>query len=162
MSSTRTMLGELNIRTTMENKKLGNISVMIDGTETIIQLPAEDIIDRTGQSLEQIINRLVVLENFNGLPDTYRETLQQVQNDIVTIIGYIQGLKGVTPVSSGGTGADNVADARSNLGVAPVESPSFTGVPTSVTPNVSSDNNEIATTSFVKNVFANGVTFVPR
>ena len=62
-------------------------------------------------------------------------------------------LSSVLPISNGGTGATTAAAALTALGAAPLNSPTFTGVPkVTTTPASSSSDTTIATTAFVKNV----------
>lgn len=53
-------------------------------------------------------------------------------------------------VVDGGTGASNAADARSNLGAAPLASPTFTGVPVAPTAAYGTSTTQLATTAFVQ------------
>lgn len=59
-------------------------------------------------------------------------------------------ISGVVPVVNGGTGATSAADARMILGVAPISSPEFTGIPKGPTPIISDNSTQLATTEFVQ------------
>jgi hypothetical protein len=75
--------------------------------------------------------------------------------------GYNQDEKApvnILPVADGGTGSDNAAGARSNLGAAPIVSPDFRGTPTAPTPSSSADNTQIATTAFVQAIAGNAAS----
>jgi hypothetical protein len=54
------------------------------------------------------------------------------------------------PVVNGGTGANNASGALSNLGGAPIASPTFTGDPQAPTPAIADNDTSVATTAFVK------------
>jgi hypothetical protein len=59
-------------------------------------------------------------------------------------------ISGILPVTNGGTGSTNAADARAALGAAPLNSPTFTGTPKVTTsPASNSNDTTIATTAFV-------------
>jgi hypothetical protein len=58
------------------------------------------------------------------------------------------------PVASGGTGAANPANALSNLGAAPIASPTFTGVPAGPSAVGTTNTTQLATTAFARAMLA--------
>lgn len=58
-------------------------------------------------------------------------------------------VSGVVAIANGGTGATSTANALTNLGAAPLASPSFAGTPTAPTASVGTNTQQIATTAFV-------------
>ena len=57
---------------------------------------------------------------------------------------------GTVAIANGGTNATTAAAALTNLGAAPLSSPIFTEIPQAPTAVVGTNNNQIATTAFVK------------
>jgi len=55
----------------------------------------------------------------------------------------------VQSVALGGTGGTTAAQARTNLGAAPVASPTFTGIPAAPTASAGTNTTQLATTAFV-------------
>jgi hypothetical protein len=80
-------------------------------------------------------------------------TAAYVNNQIAS--GTATNVSGVVAVANGGTGATTAAGALTNLGAAPIDSPTFTGTPTlptgtiGVTQTVGDNTTALATTAFV-------------
>lgn len=64
-------------------------------------------------------------------------------------------LAGTLNIANGGTGATTAATALSNLGGAPLASPTFTGTPAAPTAATGTSTTQLATTAFVSNEIAN-------
>jgi hypothetical protein len=60
-------------------------------------------------------------------------------------------LSGTVAIANGGTGSTTATGALSNLGAAPIASPTFTGTPTAPTASVGTNTTQVATTAFVTN-----------
>ncbi len=60
-------------------------------------------------------------------------------------------LSGTLAIANGGTGSTTATGALSNLGAAPIASPTFTGTPTAPTASVGTNTTQVATTAFVTN-----------
>ena len=58
-------------------------------------------------------------------------------------------LLGVVPMANGGTGATTAAGALTNLGAAPIASPTFSGIPAAPTATAGTNTTQLATTAFV-------------
>ena len=118
----------------------------------------------------QIAEELEAVINEGGLtPDV--GTLTQLRDAIEAMIAaaggfdtvsgdarYLRRSRNLGDVNSSGT-------ARSNIGAAPIASPSFTGNPRAPTPAVGDDDTSIATTAFVDNAIADipgGLTLATR
>jgi uncharacterized protein (TIGR02145 family) len=56
---------------------------------------------------------------------------------------------GTLPITNGGTGATTASDALTNLGAAPIASPTFTGDPRAPTATTGTNTTQLATTAFV-------------
>jgi uncharacterized protein (TIGR02145 family) len=56
---------------------------------------------------------------------------------------------GTLPIAIGGTGATTASDALTNLGAAPIASPTFTGDPRAPTATTGTNTTQLATTAFV-------------
>lgn len=67
----------------------------------------------------------------------------------------------VVPVTGGGTGSGTAAGALSNLGGAPLASPTFTGVPAAPTAAAATATTQLATTAFVSTAIANVINSAP-
>ena len=65
--------------------------------------------------------------------------------------GTAANVSGVVAIANGGTAATTAAVALTNLGAAPIDSPTFTGVPLAPTPINTTNTTQIATTAFVTN-----------
>lgn len=76
------------------------------------------------------------------------------QNGANSDITSLTGLSTPLSVSQGGTGAQTAGQALTNLGAAPILSPTFTGVPSAPTATVGTDTTQLATTEFVNDTFA--------
>ena len=63
-------------------------------------------------------------------------------------------LSGTVAVANGGTGATTATGALTNLGAAPLASPTFTGTPAAPTATAGSNTTQIATTEFVTGAVA--------
>lgn len=74
------------------------------------------------------------------------------------ITGTSANVTGVVAVANGGTGANNAADARSKLGAAAIDSPTFIGSVRAPTLSINENSTRIATTGFVQNLIADKVT----
>lgn len=68
------------------------------------------------------------------------------------ITGTAAGLSTALLVSSGGTGGTTSAAARTNLGVPPIASPTFTGTPAAPTPTPGNSSTQLATTQFISDL----------
>lgn len=75
----------------------------------------------------------------------------------ITNANVASSLSSILSVANGGTGATTVAAARTNLGAAPIDSPTFTGVAKTTAPASNSNDTTIATTAFVRSVTASGI-----
>ncbi len=64
-------------------------------------------------------------------------------------INLATGVTSILPIVNGGTGATTAANALTNLGAAPISSPSFIGTPTAPTAAANTNNTQLATTAFV-------------
>ena len=64
--------------------------------------------------------------------------------------GTAANVTGTVAIANGGTGATVAATALSNLGGAPLASPTFTGVPAAPTASAGTNTTQIATTAFVQ------------
>ncbi|MDR5772069.1 MULTISPECIES: hypothetical protein [unclassified Caballeronia] len=64
------------------------------------------------------------------------------------------GVSGTLAIANGGTGATSAATALSNLGAAPLASPTFTGTPAAPTPGVVANSTTLATTAWVRLLLA--------
>lgn len=81
-------------------------------------------------------------------------TLSAIQaSDVPTLnqntTGNAANVTGTVAIANGGTGATVAATALSNLGGAPLASPSFTGTPVAPTATAGTNNTQLATTAFV-------------
>lgn len=81
-------------------------------------------------------------------------TLSAIQaGDVPTLnqntTGNAANVTGTVAIANGGTGATVAATALSNLGGAPLASPSFTGTPVAPTATAGTNNTQLATTAFV-------------
>ena len=65
--------------------------------------------------------------------------------------GTAANVSGVVAIANGGTAATTAAEALTNLGAAPIDSPTFTGVPLAPTATAGTNTTQIATTAFVTN-----------
>ena len=65
--------------------------------------------------------------------------------------GTAANVSGVVAIANGGTAATTAAEALTNLGAAPIDSPTFTGVPLAPTATAGISTTQIATTAFVTN-----------
>jgi hypothetical protein len=65
--------------------------------------------------------------------------------------GTAANVSGVVAIANGGTAATTAAEALTNLGAAPIDSPTFTGVPLAPTAAPGTNTTQIATTAFVTN-----------
>jgi hypothetical protein len=65
-------------------------------------------------------------------------------------------LGGTLSLANGGTGATTASGALTNLGAAPIDSPSFTGTPTAPTATAGTNTTQVATTAFVTAAIAAG------
>ena len=63
--------------------------------------------------------------------------------------GTAANVTGTVAVANGGTGATVAATALSNLGGAPINSPTFTGTPAAPTASAGTNTTQVATTAFV-------------
>lgn len=78
----------------------------------------------------------------------------QINQNFADLVGFLNGLdiaQVPVPVAQGGTGATTAASALTNLGAAPLASPTFTGTPDAPTPPTADDSTRIATTAYVQN-----------
>jgi hypothetical protein len=73
----------------------------------------------------------------------------------VTDITSITGLTTPLSIAQGGTGASTAGGALSNLGGAPLASPTFTGAPAAPTPAVGTNTTQLATAAMVQAEIAN-------
>ena len=69
----------------------------------------------------------------------------------LTAAGTATNVSGVVAIANGGTGASTAVAALTNLGAAPINSPTFTGTPTAPTATPGTNTTQIATTAFVTN-----------
>jgi hypothetical protein len=69
----------------------------------------------------------------------------------LTAAGTATNVSGVVAIANGGTGASTAVAALTNLGAAPINSPTFTGVPTAPTATPGTNTTQLATTAFVTN-----------
>jgi hypothetical protein len=72
--------------------------------------------------------------------------------------GTAANVSGVVAIANGGTAATTAAEALTNLGAAPIDSPTFTGVPLAPTPINTTNTTQIATTAFIQDLLLNAPT----
>ncbi len=73
----------------------------------------------------------------------------------LTAAGTAANVSGVVAIANGGTAATTAAVALTNLGAAPIDSPTFTGVPLAPTPINTTNTTQIATTAFIQDLLLN-------
>ncbi len=73
----------------------------------------------------------------------------------LTTAGTATNVSGVVAIANGGTGATTAVDALTNLGGAPIASPTLTGVPLAPTPINTTNTTQIATTAFIQDLLLN-------
>ena len=73
----------------------------------------------------------------------------------LTAAGTATNVSGVVAIANGGTGASTAVAALTNLGAAPINSPTFTGVPLAPTPINTTNTTQIATTAFIQDLLLN-------
>ena len=88
----------------------------------------------------------------NGLSTEFLKADGSVDNaTYLTATGTAANVSGVVAIANGGTAATTAAEALTNLGAAPIDSPTFTGVPLAPTATAGISTTQIATTAFVTN-----------
>jgi hypothetical protein len=81
---------------------------------------------------------------------TYPNNHNSVNGQILTTNGSgVASWTNTIAIANGGTGATTSAAALTNLGAAPLVSPTFTGTPTATTASTGTNNTQVATTAFV-------------
>jgi hypothetical protein len=94
---------------------------------------------------------ITIAANSNTLTGT--TLASNVTGSSLTSVGTItSGVWSATTIdiAKGGTGATTAAAALTNLGAAPLASPTFTGTPSAPTPATSDNSTNLATTAYVK------------
>ena len=100
----------------MANKKISSLTSLGAAPATDDIIPITDISDTTG-SPQGTTKKVTVANLLANAPDNSTDvTLAAVTNNYLTLSGQ-EITAGIVPVSLGGTGASNLADARANLGV---------------------------------------------
>jgi hypothetical protein len=86
--------------------------------------------------------------SYNGVWQTYKG------NVTGNITGTAANVTGTVAVANGGTGAATATGALTNLGAAPIVSPTFTGTPSAPTATAGTNTTQVATTEFVTGAIA--------
>ena len=95
----------------------------------------------------------------NGLSTEFLKADGSVDNaTYLTATGTAANVSGVVAIANGGTAATTAAEALINLGAAPIDSPTFTGVPLAPTPINTTNTTQIATTAFIQDLLLNAPT----
>ena len=95
----------------------------------------------------------------NGLSTEFLKADGSVDNaTYLTATGTAANVSGVVAIANGGTAATTAAEALTNLGAAPIDSPTFTGVPLAPTPINTTNTTQIATTAFIQDLLLNAPT----
>jgi hypothetical protein len=71
-----------------------------------------------------------------------------------SITGNAANVTGTVAIANGGTGATTATGALTNLGAAPIASPTFTGTPAAPTATAGTNTTQVATTAFVTNALS--------
>ena len=72
--------------------------------------------------------------------------------------GTAANVSGVVAIANGGTAATTAAEALTNLGAAPINSPNLSGTPTAPTATPGTNTTQIATTAFIQDLLLNAPT----
>jgi len=96
--------------------------------------------------------------NFTGNPTAPTPPSSDSSQTLATTAFVQTAFNNMLPISiaHGGTGASTPPQALLNLGAAPINNPSFTGVPFAPNPNPGTANQQIATTAFVMAAVGSG------
>lgn len=103
------------------------------------------------QVRQELLDAISALEaalegDINGL-DTRTSALELRATNLETRMTVEENA--TQPVNRGGTGATTASGALTNLGAAPIASPTFTGVPSAPTAAAGTNTTQLATTAFV-------------
>ena len=95
----------------------------------------------------------------NGLSTEFLKADGSVDNaTYLTATGTAANVSGVVAIANGGTAATTAAEALTNLGAAPIDSPTFIGIPLAPTPINTTNTTQIATTAFIQDLLLNAPT----
>ena len=143
--------------------RLNHDGFMLDISSFIFRVDA-DLMDLFGDM--HVFGQVDLLQNLNvdgnttsnsfikqnGLSTEFLKADGSVDNaTYLTATGTAANVSGVVAIANGGTAATTAAEALTNLGAAPIDSPTFTGVPLAPTATAGISTTQIATTAFVTN-----------
>ena len=130
-----------------------DVSSKLDVSSTTQGLLAPRMLSTQRTAITSPATGLIVYQTDGAAGFYYNAGTTGVPNWVILLNGsssvVASNITGILPVANGGTAATTASAALTNLGAAPLASPTFTGTPAAPTAATGTNTTQLATTAFV-------------